>query len=800
MSRVEKDNLGFLGEDYQLRLIAQLITDKKFANDILDIIDVNFFGDEYLKLIAVEIKNAYNTHQVIPDFESLEFRLKERLSNTIQRDFAIGQLNKIKDVNYNDSFKVQEIAMKFCKQQALKKSVSEINVILERGDYEEYDECEVILKKALSVGENKDFSIQLDNDIDGVLADDFRNPIATGIKGFDEYMNGGLAKTELGIILAPFGVGKALPNSNKIYTPEGFKLMGSINVGDKVFGRNGKETNVIGVYPQGIRPIFKITFNDTTSTFCDEEHLWAVNSNDQRNHSSCKVDNSFKVVKTSELINNLTFGTGKDLNFKIPMVEPIEFNEQELPIDPYVLGVMLRDGNMKSSTFTSKDLEVVNEVSRLMCGVISIKEKCLDIDKDDVLVKECLSHVSIHGITDKLKSLSLYNKKSNNKFIPISYLHNSKTNRLEILRGLLDADGNVNKNGSIEYVSVSKKLIDDVKWLVLSLGGFCELSIGTPNYSYDGVKKVGWEAYVLIISFPSENKIKPFKLARKNELLITGGIYNSGKFIKSIEYSHKEEATCIMVDNVEQLFVTDDFIVTHNTTMITKIANSALNQGFNVLQIFFEDNEKVIQRKHYACWTNIELNELSNHKELVKKTVISNLEAGGELRLLKMNSDNITIAKIKLMVRKLIANGFRPDMILIDYIDCVEPSRKVDDTNVGEGRVMREFETMLNEFDMAGWTAVQGNRCVALDTKVDIEGKGTIEIKDVVLNDKILTKDGYKMVSHIFPIQKQPVYKIKLKSGKEIKVSKKHFFPTSDGVLSSIESGLSIGVKLLIKK
>jgi len=144
--------------------------------------------------------------------------------------------------------------------------------------------------------------------------------------------------------------------------------------------------------------------------------------------------------------------------------------------------------------------------------------------------------------------------------------------------------------------------------------------------------------------------------------------------------------------------------------MITKIANSAMNEGKNVLQIFFEDNPKVIQRKHYSCATGIELNDLPNHKPFVKNVIREKLEKGGHLKLLKLNSDGITIPKIRQVVRKFIGNGFRPDMILIDYIDCVEPSRKVDDTNVGEGRVMREFETMLNEFDMAGWTAVQGNR------------------------------------------------------------------------------------------
>jgi hypothetical protein len=112
---------------------------------------------------------------------------------------------------------------------------------------------------------------------------------------------------------------------------------------------------------------------------------------------------------------------------------------------------------------------------------------------------------------------------------------------------------------------------------------------------------------------------------------------------------------------------------------------------------------------------------------------------------------------------------------------------------------MRAFEAMCHELNLVGWTATQGNRCCSLDTIVDIENKGKIEIKDVTVGDKILTHDGYKNVYHVFPIEKQPVYRIKTKSGKEIKVSSKHKFPTSEKTLKSIESGLKVGDNLFIK-
>lgn len=718
MAKIVKDSFGYLGPDFQIRLVAQLLVDNRFAESIIDIIDPNYFKENGLKLIVSTIKETYQKYNIIPDIGSVEFRLLENVTNEFDQDYSLAELKKVKAINLNDGLGVQEIAMKFCKREELIKSLKLAQSIIDKGDDEKYGDIEELLKKALQYGEIKDNGLNVLENIDAVLVDDFRKPIPTGIKKLDEVMDGGLSRGELGIILAPFGVGKALPNSNKVYTPEGYKLMGSLNVGDKVFGRNGKETNVTGVYPQGNRPIFKISFNDGTFTFCDEEHLWSVNSINQRNRSSWKdgkriklePDNSFKIIKTSELMGNLTFGSKKSLNFKIPMVESVEFNQKDLPINPYVLGVMLGDGYMKSSRFTTKDVEIIDEVSMISQQNVSIKKRCRDIDKGGVLVQECLFDVCIYGITDKLKYLGLYDKKSDTKFIPTDYLYNSIENRLEILRGLLDTDGNVRKNGGIEYVSTSKQLIQDVKFLVLSLGGFCKLSSKIPTYTYKGIKKYGKKAYKLAISFPEKNNIIPFKLSRKNKLVVNRVKYENNKFIKSIEYSHNEEATCIMVDNDEHLFVTNDFIVTHNTTMITKIANTGLNCGKNVLQIFFEDTAKIIQRKHLACWSGIKLNDLSLHKEELREMVEKKKLEGGHLRLKKFPSDGTTIPIIRQYVRKLIAQGFKPDILLLDYIDCVEPSKKIDDINVGEGKVMRQFETLLSEFDMAGWTAVQGNR------------------------------------------------------------------------------------------
>ena len=147
------------------------------------------------------------------------------------------------------------------------------------------------------------------------------------------------------------------------------------------------------------------------------------------------------------------------------------------------------------------------------------------------------------------------------------------------------------------------------------------------------------------------------------------------------------------------------------TTILTKIANTAFNMGYNVLQIFFEDNPKIVQRKHFTIWTGIEPDNLALHKEEVIAKITEIQETmKNKLILKKLASDTMTMNQIKNQVRKMIADGTKLDLVLIDYIDCILPESSAKDEWKAEGSVMRGFEAMCHELNLAGWTATQGNR------------------------------------------------------------------------------------------
>ena len=348
-------NFGYLGNTFQIQLINQLILNKEFARAIVDVLDSKYFDNQYFKIITQMIKEYYVKYESVPTFETLDQLTRSEISSESARKIVLDTLTQIRDVSFEGHQFVIEKALKFCKQQELQKVMTKAQKIIDKGDFESYDQLEEMVNKALQVGEIDQAEHDVFTNLDQVLDEDYRHPIPMGIIGIDNLLKGGLAKGELGVILAPTGVGK--------------------------------------------------------------------------------------------------------------------------------------------------------------------------------------------------------------------------------------------------------------------------------------------------------------------------------------------------------------------TTVLTKICNHAFNLGYNVLQIFFEDNPKIIQRKHFTLWTGIAPDELSFHKDVVMEKVRDIKEnTTNKLILKKYASDTLTMNQIKNQIRKMIAEGTKIDMISLDYIDCVVPDKNLGDEWKSEGSVMRGFEAMCHELDVAGWTATQGNR------------------------------------------------------------------------------------------
>ena len=348
-------NFDYLGSTFQLQLLNQIVIDKDFSRSIIDVIETSYFENKYFKIIIQMIKEYYSKYEHTPTFDTLEQITKSELQQATASKIVIDTLNKVKEAPTEGEEFVQEKSMKFCKQQELQKVMVKAQKIIDGGEFENYDTLEQLVSKALQVGELDKGTEDVFHNLDDVLNEDYRHPIPMGIPGIDRLLKGGLAKGEIGVILAPTGVGKS--------------------------------------------------------------------------------------------------------------------------------------------------------------------------------------------------------------------------------------------------------------------------------------------------------------------------------------------------------------------TLLTKVANHAFNLGYNVLQIFFEDNPKIIQRKHITLWTKIHPDELSSRKdEIILKVNEVKDSMSNKLILKKLPSDTMTMMQIKNQIRKMISEGVKIDMVLLDYIDCVVPDRNLGDEWKSEGSVMRAFESMCHELDMVGWTATQGNR------------------------------------------------------------------------------------------
>tara|TARA_R110002051_G_scaffold314558_1_gene391746 strand:- start:716 stop:2086 length:1371 start_codon:yes stop_codon:yes gene_type:complete len=205
----DKNNFGYLGYNFQIKLINQLILDKNFTSSIVDVIEAKYFDNQYFKLIMQMIKEYYEKYSVPPSFDALDQIARLEVTSEIARKNIFDMLKDIKECPYEDHLWIQEKSLKFCKQQELKKAIAKVNKILDDGDFESYDKCEAYIREAIAVGELDETILDAFSGLDEVLEDDFREPIPTGITGIDNLLDGGLAKGEIGVFLAPTGVGKS---------------------------------------------------------------------------------------------------------------------------------------------------------------------------------------------------------------------------------------------------------------------------------------------------------------------------------------------------------------------------------------------------------------------------------------------------------------------------------------------------------------------------------------------------------------------------------------------------------------
>lgn len=387
------------------------------------------------------------------------------------------------------------------------------------------------------------------------------------------------------LILAPRESAKAVAVDTFIATPQGWKQIKDVHIDSYVYDELGIKTKVIGVGNFPNQTAWKVTFSDQTSIICNDEHLWKIRRMGSDNKGQWRVMNLWEIrtQKTVGSSGNWRSGVKRVTEtaqkhekpwldsrgysrYQIPVCNAVQYSPKKLNIHPYLMGVLLGDGHMFDCCITTGDEELFSIVSKFI-GDWGISKKEYSYKKNTWTLRITKDNAKF-TIRQCVKELNLQDKLSYDKFIPNIYLQGSVAQRTELLQGLLDTDGcySANKN-AITYSSTSKKIIDGIIQLVRSLGGIATCSKPkTPKFTSKGQKKEGRGYWLLHIKLPET--IKPFKLKRRIEKYKPATKYFPVRSIVDIEQVENCDMKCIAVDSPKKTFITDSYIVTHNSSYL----------------------------------------------------------------------------------------------------------------------------------------------------------------------------------------------------------------------------------------
>jgi len=392
-------------------------------------------------------------------------------------------------------------------------------------------------------------------------------------------------------IYGPAGAGKANPVDTIIPTPNGKRELGSIKVGDYVFDRLGNPTKVLGVYPQGKLDVYKITFRDGRTAYCNDEHLW-----------TCYTSRDNFITRTlrewMELGIEKTDARGRcHHDFAIPTCEPVEYEALKYEIPPYVIGAFIGDGccRERQLTLSSEDNFIPNRVAEELskngfgCTAKKIGGKNYSWRFERKAKKQTETSISTSFSTSEIfynsnEEIMVY---SRDKRIPEIYKMGSIEQRWELIQGLFDTDGSIDcKKGRVSIFSTSKGLIDDIREVLFSLG--IGSSITFDNRSEKYTTGIGYKLNVWNNAHRTRFFTLPKKVERADFFAQKERHAKDDRVqIISAEYTgEQKEMVCLYVDNPEHLFLINDYIVTHNTTLGSQFPKPlllAFERGYNAI-------------------------------------------------------------------------------------------------------------------------------------------------------------------------------------------------------------------------
>lgn len=356
-------------------------------------------------------------------------------------------------------------------------------------------------------------------------------------------------------------IGKALALDTPILTPNGWTTQGELKVGDKIYDTNGKLCNVTYLHPiEYNRPCYEVIFDNGEKIIADEQHEWFTQTKNERH---CKKNGSIKTTK--EILKQLTIGKKNEPFHRIPKCNSIEGVNQNLDIDPYLLGYWLGDGTSCEASFTIGE-QFIDEFEQHLQTLgenYSYNKQIIRKNYNSGLITYkiyCKSSRNENSLIYKLKKYNLIN----NKHIPVEYLLSSKQQRLELLSGLIDSDGWVTKNGVVQFCTINETIKNNVVELLHGLGYKPHVKLKQSKYN-DKICNPHYR-----ITFIPNDKICKLSFKR-NRIRVASKMHRSQyHYIKNIIPVKSVPVRCITVDSPDHMYLAGKHLIpTHNSTLLT---------------------------------------------------------------------------------------------------------------------------------------------------------------------------------------------------------------------------------------
>jgi RecA/RadA recombinase len=401
------------------------------------------------------------------------------------------------------------------------------------------------------------------------------------IIGFSPALNmalgGGLREGSCVVMSGDPKTGKEQPISATVYTTFGPKKMGDIKEEDFVCTPDGRSARVIGVYPQGVKDVYKLTLSDGTFVECGVDHLWKVQKNYHGRHKD------WEILTLRDIMNQGIYYSDRP-KWKIPLTAPASFSKRHLVIPAYIMGCLLGDGSISQSCpkISSADASIVRAFEEY-CEQIGLN--CRHDGNYDYVLSHPDNKNGDNQLTSELRNLGLFGKTSHTKFIPYDYNYSSVGDRLELARGLMDTDGYNDKGITAEYTTVSEALSKDVAELLQSLGYHVTTKQRTTRCN-------GKEFPSFRLHISGANISNLFSLARK-KTHSDRKKPDKCRLITKIEKVRKEESQCIEIDHEDHLYLTNGFTVTHNTVSSLHFAAKCQKLGKPI--VYFNTEGRLVK-------------------------------------------------------------------------------------------------------------------------------------------------------------------------------------------------------------